>query len=69
MKQHIAAIIREYNTPTVTVEVANTDRYDSEQSRSARLWMVVLSGERGTMETGLKMTCIASWPIAISRPD
>lgn len=31
MKQHIAAIIREYNTPTVTVEVANTDRYDSEQ--------------------------------------
>mgnify|MGYP000007445436 FL=1 len=31
MKQHIAAIIREYDTPTVTVEVANTDRYDSEQ--------------------------------------
>ena len=29
MKQHIAAIIREYNTPTVTVEVANTDRYEA----------------------------------------
>jgi hypothetical protein len=31
MKSSTAAIVSEYNTPTVTVEVGNTDRFGSEQ--------------------------------------
>lgn len=31
MKPNTAAIVSEYNTPTVTVEVGNTDRFGSEQ--------------------------------------
>lgn len=31
MKQFIADIINEYNTPGVSVEVADTDKYDCEQ--------------------------------------